>query len=94
VNNLPILFFDDRCGVWHRLVRLVLRHDARRQYRLVALESPAGRSLRRQYAVNQSMNTVVLIEDETAFVRRLQLSCALPTIEERAHFLDRGDPPG
>jgi predicted DCC family thiol-disulfide oxidoreductase YuxK len=69
VNNLPILLFDDRCGVCHWLVRFVSRHDARGRYRFAALESPIGQSLRQRYAVNQSLDTVVLIQDGTAFVR-------------------------
>jgi len=69
VNNLPILLFDDRCGVCHWLVRFVLRHDARGRYRFGALDSGAGQAIRRRYAVNQLLDSVVLIEDETVFVR-------------------------
>jgi predicted DCC family thiol-disulfide oxidoreductase YuxK len=68
VNNLPILLFDDRCGVCHWLVRFVLRHDAQGHFRFAALDSRIGHALRREHAVNQSVDAVVLIADRQAFV--------------------------
>jgi len=138
MSNLPILLFDDRCGVCHWLVRFVIRHDAGGQFRFAALESPIGEALRARYVANHSVDTVVLIAEHQSFFRsdavieifrridgpwrilawtailptrwrdagydtfaawrgrisrQLHLTCELPTLQERARFLDRDELP-
>ena len=69
MNNLSILLFDDSCGVCHWLVRFVIRHDAPGRFRFAALDSRVGVAVRREYAVDPSLDSVVLIDDQRVFVR-------------------------
>ena len=39
------ILFDGICNLYHGFVQFVIRHDAQRQFRFAALQSPAGQTL-------------------------------------------------
>ena len=67
--NLPILLFDNSCGVCHWLVRFVIRHDTSGRFRFAALDSGIGEELRRRYRIDPSLDTVVLVDGNRAWIR-------------------------
>lgn len=66
----PVLLFDGVCGLCHRWVRFVLRHDAAAEVRFAAVQSAPGQALLARHGVaHLAFDTLVFIDDDRAFVR-------------------------
>ncbi|MPZ21786.1 MAG: DUF393 domain-containing protein [Luteitalea sp.] len=66
----PIVLYDGVCGLCHRSVRFLLRHDPRGRLRFAALQSSLGRALlTRHHLAPDVLDTLVLIERERASTR-------------------------
>jgi predicted DCC family thiol-disulfide oxidoreductase YuxK len=69
-NRHPIVLYDGVCGLCHRTVRFLLRHDPEGRLRFAALQSPLGRTLLTQHRLSpDALETLVLIEGERASTR-------------------------
>lgn len=59
----PVILFDGYCHLCDRSVRFIIRHDPKRQFRFVALQSEAGILLRRHLNILPDTDSVILLED-------------------------------
>lgn len=66
----PILLFDGVCNLCNDSVQWVIRHDPTAKFRFASLQSETGQTLLRQHQLpTDEINTVVLIDGETAYTR-------------------------
>lgn len=65
-----IVLYDGACGFCTASVLFIYRRDPRGRYRFASLQSDAGRRLLRQHGLPESgLETLVLLEEERAFLR-------------------------
>ena len=65
-----VIFYDGDCGLCDRLVQFVLPRDPRAHFRFAALQSEFAREALAKNGLSSSdLDTMVLIEDGTAYVR-------------------------
>lgn len=64
----PLVLFDGTCGLCHRSVRFLLRHERRPTLRFSPLESPLGKRAREQYTVPPDTDAMILVEDHQAWI--------------------------
>lgn len=63
-DDRPILVFDGVCVLCSGLARFLLRHDTRRQFRLLAAQTPLGTALYRHFGLEPvAYETNLLIDD-------------------------------
>lgn len=136
--NLPVLLFDNSCGVCHWAVRFVLRHDRSGRFRFASLSGPLADRLVPRAEGNPRPDSIVLVDEGTVHIRsdavlrilgllgwpwrsltvgraiprrwrdalydlvaarrvnwsaRFGLGCPVPTLAERARFVELDDPP-
>jgi predicted DCC family thiol-disulfide oxidoreductase YuxK len=69
-SSQPIVLYDGVCGLCHRAVRFLLRHDGKGHLRFAALQSPLGRRLLLQHRLSpDALDTLVLVEGGRASTR-------------------------
>lgn len=103
--KLPILLFDDSCGVCHWMVQFVLRHDRARRFVFAPLGAAAEKRLLQEYHVDPAIDSVVVFDNGESYLRRaaiLQvlrrlgggwrfgLACTRPRLEETDRWLSSG----
>ncbi|MCA9215502.1 MAG: DUF393 domain-containing protein [Planctomycetales bacterium] len=69
IEELPIVFYDGECGLCHRFVQFMLRHDAEGVVRFAALQGETYRNEVQATAGSPDMTTVILWDDGTAYFR-------------------------
>lgn len=71
----PLVLYDGVCGLCHRLVRFVVRHDAEGRYRFCALQDPFAVKVLVRYGLDPaSLNTACLLTHPFAPEERLLVS--------------------
>lgn len=91
--NLPILLFDDSCGVCHWMVQYVLRHDHARRFAFAPLGAAAGKRLALLWcapagaAPSRDAAYGAFARRRAALSRRFGLACTRPRLEERDRWL-------
>ena len=69
-DDKPIIIFDGQCVLCSRWARFVMRHDAAKQFRLLAAQTPLGAALYEHYGLDPvEYETNVLLEDGRAFLK-------------------------
>lgn len=69
-NRHPIVLYDGVCGLCHRTVRFLLRHDREGRLRFAALQSPLARTLLLPHGLSaDALDTLVLVEGDRASTR-------------------------
>lgn len=70
VDQRTVILFDGVCNLCNGYVQFVIRHDRKGYFRFASLQSDSGRRLLQQlnYSDN-TINTVVLVENGTCFIR-------------------------
>lgn len=69
-NESPILLFDGVCNLCNGFVQFILQRDKEGVFRFASLQSEAGRELLVQHGLDpDSLDTVVLIEDDKAYIQ-------------------------
>lgn len=68
INN-PILLYDGECKFCNLWVALIQRQKAQQKFRYFALQSKEGRELLRQYEVDESIDSVVVVHKGNLFVK-------------------------
>lgn len=64
MNTLPLLIlFDGFCNLCDRSVRFIIRHDSKRQFRFVALQSEAGIYIKKHLKIPPETDSVILVEN-------------------------------
>ena len=63
-ETTAVILFDGVCGLCHRLVNFVLRHDRRGVFRFASLQSPAAREILQRHRISTApMDTVYVVTD-------------------------------
>jgi predicted DCC family thiol-disulfide oxidoreductase YuxK len=69
-DDRPILIFDGKCVLCSSFAQFILDKDARRQFRLMAAQTPLGNALYRHYRLDPTdYQTNILIEDGRAWLK-------------------------
>lgn len=62
-----ILLFDGVCNVCNGFVQFVIKRDPEGYFQFASLQSEEGKKLLQQYGLPDTLETVVLIENDTAY---------------------------
>jgi len=65
----PILFFDGVCNLCNGSVDWVVKHDKQRQIRFGSLQGTTAHEMVPEYAEEQGLSTVVLVDEHGKHVR-------------------------
>jgi predicted DCC family thiol-disulfide oxidoreductase YuxK len=65
----PIILFDGECNFCSFCVRYVIKRDVKGVFRFASLQSVIGKEFLRKYKVAPSIDSVVLIENEKAYIK-------------------------
>lgn len=66
----PIILFDGVCNLCNSAVNFIIKRDKKKSFRFAPLQSPAGKSLLKQYGLTRTdLYSFVLIEEEKAFTK-------------------------
>lgn len=71
-DDRPVVVYDGDCPVCSRSARMVLRHDRRGRFRLMAARSAPGRALYAHYGLDPDLDdhpTMILLQDGRAWLR-------------------------
>ncbi|MDI1281975.1 thiol-disulfide oxidoreductase DCC family protein [Brevundimonas sp.] len=69
-DDRPVVIYDGDCPICSRSARMVLRHDRRGRFRLMAAGSAPGRALYAHYALDlDERPTMILLQDGRAWLR-------------------------
>ena len=63
-----IVLFDGVCNYCNTMVNFAIRQDSEKLFKFAPLQSVAGIRLRTKYKIGEDVDSVVLIEDGTAFL--------------------------
>jgi predicted DCC family thiol-disulfide oxidoreductase YuxK len=70
----PIVLFDGICNLCCGLVEFIIRRDRDRRFRFVPLQSEPGKSLQREYRLDDPrQDAIVLIDKGSAYIRSTAL---------------------
>jgi len=64
-----IVLFDGVCNFCSDSVNFIIRHDTHNRFVFAPLQSENGIELRAKYAIDDNIDSIVLIEDDRAFTR-------------------------
>ncbi|MCC7297719.1 MAG: thiol-disulfide oxidoreductase DCC family protein [Bacteroidia bacterium] len=67
VGNLKIVLFDGVCNLCSSSVQWIIQHDPKAQFSFASLQSEMGEKLKTQFGILPDIDSVVLIENNTAF---------------------------
>jgi predicted DCC family thiol-disulfide oxidoreductase YuxK len=60
----PIVLYDGTCGLCHKSVKWILRHEADHEIQFAPLQGPTAAELRAKHPeIPENVDTVVLVED-------------------------------
>ena len=70
IDNRTIIFYDGVCNLCNGLVQFILRKDSRRKFRLLALQSKAGKDLLEHYSISgDTLRTVIVLVEDRIYIR-------------------------
>ena len=77
-TGMPIVLYDGTCGLCHRSVSWILRHERDHDLQFAPLQGPTAAELRSRFPeIPHSLDSVVLIEGDRARLRsKAFLYCA------------------
>jgi predicted DCC family thiol-disulfide oxidoreductase YuxK len=66
----PVVLYDGACGLCHRSVKFILRHERHATLLFAPLQGETAAALRARYpSIPDSLDTVVLIDNDRAYLR-------------------------
>jgi predicted DCC family thiol-disulfide oxidoreductase YuxK len=66
----PIVLYDGTCGLCHKSVKWILRHEADHEIQFAPLQGPTAADLRTKHPeIPENVDTVVLVENERVRLR-------------------------
>lgn len=77
----PIILFDGVCNLCNGAVQFIIKRDKRALFKFASLQSETGKKLLAEYHIPEKYDSLVLIEDNKAWLRStaaLRLSRKLP----------------
>lgn len=63
-----LILFDGYCHLCSGLVQYLLRHDSKERFLFCPLDSDLGRSFRKAYQIADSIDSIILIENNKAYI--------------------------
>jgi predicted DCC family thiol-disulfide oxidoreductase YuxK len=63
-----IVLFDGVCNFCNGAVNFIIKHDGKKRFKFAPLQSEVGQRLRATYAIGDDIDSIVLIEDEKAYL--------------------------
>jgi predicted DCC family thiol-disulfide oxidoreductase YuxK len=67
MNSNPLVLFDGVCNLCNGTVDIILKRDAKKQFRFVALQTETGEVIRNKYSIPDEIDSVVLIYNGKVF---------------------------
>ncbi len=67
----PIVLFDGECQFCDSSVQFIIKHDAKELFYFASLKSEVGKELLVKYAVSSEIDSIVLIENNKAYVKSI-----------------------
>lgn len=64
-----IILFDGYCNLCSGAVQFILKRDKKEYFRYGSLQSEKGKELRERYHISDDVDSIVLIENDKAFVK-------------------------
>ena len=64
-----IILFDGVCNLCNTSVQFIIKRDSTGYFKFASLQSETGQSLLKKHHVNNDLNSVVLIENETVYLK-------------------------
>ncbi|MEP6850929.1 MAG: DCC1-like thiol-disulfide oxidoreductase family protein [Acidobacteriota bacterium] len=63
-----IVLFDGICNFCNGSVNFIIARDPGEYFKFATLQSDAGRELREKFAIGENIDSIILIEDEAAYM--------------------------
>ena len=68
--NAPVVLYDGTCGLCHRSVKFILRHERDATLMFAPLQGETAAALRARYPnIPDNIDTVVLVDNDRAYLR-------------------------
>lgn len=67
MNNQPIILFDGVCNYCNWMVNFAIKQDKNGVLRFASLQSEIGTELKKKYQIDNSIDSLVFIENNKAF---------------------------
>jgi predicted DCC family thiol-disulfide oxidoreductase YuxK len=64
-----IILFDGVCNLCNNSVQFIIKRDSAGYFKFASLQSETGQTLLKKHHLNTDLNSFVLIENETAYVK-------------------------
>ena len=64
----PIILFDGVCNFCNGMVNFIIARDPKAYFKFAPLQSETGQRMRLRFGVDESVDSIILIEDESAYV--------------------------
>jgi len=64
----PIILFDGVCNFCNGMVNFIIARDPKAYFRFAPLQSETGQRMRLRFGVDENVDSIILIEDESAYV--------------------------
>jgi predicted DCC family thiol-disulfide oxidoreductase YuxK len=68
MENYPLILFDGVCNLCNGAVDFILRHDRKRRFRFVALQSEAGEKAIKNLGIPSETDSVILYREKQLFI--------------------------
>jgi predicted DCC family thiol-disulfide oxidoreductase YuxK len=62
-----IVLFDGVCNFCNGAVNFIIRHDSKKRFKFAPLQSEIGQELRAKYGIDETVDSIVLIENDQPF---------------------------
>jgi predicted DCC family thiol-disulfide oxidoreductase YuxK len=91
IEGCPVLLYDGVCALCNGVVRFILRHDLRHEFRFAPLQSSLARELIAMSTSTSAPEGVILITDTLTHHQRLyrRSDAVIRTLHILGHPLDR-----
>src|SRR5678816_2439701 len=64
----PIILFDGVCNFCNGMVNFIIARDPKAYFRFAPLQSETGQRMRSRFDIDENVDSIILIEDESAYV--------------------------
>jgi predicted DCC family thiol-disulfide oxidoreductase YuxK len=92
IEGCPVLLYDGVCALCNRVVRLILRHDHRHEFRFIPLQSTLALELIAMSTSTSAPEGVILVTDALTLHQRLyrRSDAVIRTLQILGETWDRG----
>ena len=64
----PIVLFDGVCNFCNGMVNFIIARDPKAYFKFAPLQSEAGQRMRSRFGVDERVDSIILIENESAYI--------------------------